>query len=487
MKALTLLPLLVLGACITVGPDYSQPEVAVPNTFRQDLGEWGPALGGAEATAINLVNWWAAFDDEVLAQLIERAVTENFDVHLAMSRIAEAEARLGVSKALRNPSLDLNAQYTRSGISENTQFGLFPGQKREQDSYQAGLAASWEVDLWGRAARSVEASSADLDMRVENLWAARVTLAGQVADAYLRLRELQLRTQLSQSNVEVLEQARKTAEVRYKAGLVQELDVLRASTDVESARAALPELRRLQAGVITELAILLAVQPGELYALLKVASGAATIPATAGRLGAQVPADLLRRRPDVRAKERMLAAETARIGVLTADLYPELNLLGSIGLQSEKPENLFKAGSVTHAIGPSLTMPLFSGGAIRENIQAQDERAKQALIEYESSVLTALHEVDGAATSIGWLAARLDATDRALAQAGLSLSRSETLYQEGLTTIDAVLDARRNLFGLQDTRAQIQSSLSRSYVDLFRALGGGWPVEDAPLPPKGEI
>jgi outer membrane protein, multidrug efflux system len=142
---------------------------------------------------------------------------------------------------------------------------------------------------------------------------------------------------------------------------------------------------------------------------------------------------------------------------------------------------------VTHAIGPSLTMPLFSGGAIRENIQAQDERAKQALIEYESSVLTALHEVDGAATSIGWLAARLDATDRALAQAGLSLSRSETLYQEGLTTIDAVLDARRNLFGLQDTRAQIQSSLSRSYVDLFRALGGGWPVEDAPLPPKGEI
>lgn len=475
MKALHSLPLIWLAACATVGPDYTEPEVTVPASFRQDLTQWGPALGGD--AVIDLANWWSAFEDPILSDLVERAIQGNYDLQIALSRIAEAEARLGVSRALKNPRLDANAEYTRSGISENTQFGLFPGQQRESDSYAAGLAATWEVDLWGRAARSIEASEADLDARVDQLWAAQVSLAGQVADAYMRLRELQLRTQLAQSNLDVLAESLDAAQARYDAGLVEELDVLRARTELESARAQLPELRRLQASVVTELGVLLATDPGALDDLLAAPAGERSVPVANGRLGDAVPADLLRRRPDVRAIERALAAETARIGVATADLYPEFTLFGSIGLQSEKPENLFEGGSLTHALGPRITMPLFSGGAIRANINAQDERAIQALAEYKASINAALHEVDGAATAIAWHATRVTATGRALEQAEFSLERSQALYREGLATIDAVLDARRELFQLQDTRAQAQANLSRAYVDLFRALGGGWPSE----------
>lgn len=473
MKPLAPLTLVWLAAaCATVGPDYAAPETEVPASFRQDLTAWGPQLGGEGA--LDLATWWRAFDDPVLADLVERALADNHDLHAALSRIAEAEARLGVSRALRRPRLDADASYTRSGISENTQFGLFPGQERESDSYDAGLTASWEVDLWGRAARGIEASEADLAARAFDLWAARVSLVGQVADAYLRLRELQVRVGLANDNVDVLKQSLEMSQARFDAGLVEELDVLRARTALESARATLPQLRGLQASVVTELGVLLAAEPGELDAL--VAGPASAVPTAGGQLGAQIPADLLRRRPDVRGLERTLAAETARIGVATADLYPELTLIGSIGLSSEKPENLLEGGSLIHQLGPRLTMPLFSSGAIRANIEAQDERAKQALIAYEAGVTLALHEVDGAATAIAWSAARLDAVERAIAEAERSLERSDALYKEGLSTIDAVLDARRELFSLEDARAQVRALLSRSYVDLFRALGGGWPA-----------
>lgn len=463
-------------ACTTVGPDYEAPAAALPASFHQEPSEVaaGPSLEGAEVV---LATWWTAFDDPVLTELIARALANNTDLRAAYARIAEAEAQLGVSRALNNPRLDLNADYTRTGITENSQFGLFPGQEREFDSYSLGLAASWELDLWGRAARSIEAAGAELDARAFELYAARVSLAGQVGDAYLRLRALQSRAEVARDDVEVLGEQLETARARYQAGLVQELDVLRASTALQSARATLPQISGLLAQVESELGLLLAAHPGELTELLAVSDEGVHVPTATARLGTQVPADLLRRRPDVRATERALAAETARIGVATADLYPELTLFGSIGLESEKPENLFESGSLVHQLGPRVSMPLFSSGAIRANIAAQDERANQALVAHEASVLAALHEVDAATSAIRWSRAELDALGRAREQAELSLERSRALYTEGLSTIDSVLEARRELVALADMRAQVAAALSRAHIDLFRALGGGWPGE----------
>jgi len=476
-KPFQLLPLglLFTAACTTmVGPDYEVPDAQLQESHRADLAALDALFGRSDAGVLDLGVWWASFDDPVLSGLIERSVIDNFDLRQTLSRIAEAEARLGISRSERGPRADFGAAYVRSGISENTQFGLFPGQKREQDSYSATLSASWEIDVWGKARRSIEAAEADLGARIEGLWAVRVSLAGQVADAYLRLRELQSRTDIANENVKVLAQSVDVVSARVQAGLVEELDLLRARTELESARANLPALASAEAAVVTELGLLLGAEPGELDELF--ATGASEIPSPVGRLGTQVPRDLLRRRPDVRMAERELAAQTARVGVATADLYPSFSLVGSLGLLSEKPENLLDGTSFTHSLSPAVNLPLFSGGAIRANIRVEDQRVDQALLAWESSVLAALHEVDGAATALRFEAQRLAALERAAAEATRSLERSRTLYREGLITIDAVLDARRALFAIEDTRAQSRGSLARAHVDLYRALGGGWPA-----------
>ena len=480
MKRLPLI--LILGAmgCTAVGPDYEAPEVSLPAEHHAALSDIDALFGRDHDDPLDLATWWRAFEDPVLSELIERATNRNLDLRQALSRIAEAEAVLGVSRALDGPSAEAGASYMRTGVSENTQFGLFPGQDRESDDYQLYASASWEVDLWGRAQRSIEAAEADLGARVEGLWSVRVSLAGQIADAYLRLRELQVRTRVAVDDIAVLEERVETIRARVDAGLVQELDLLRASTELETARANLPTLERMQSAITTELALLGSVEPGQLTDLLAVPDGTAmTIPNPVGRLGSQVPADLLRRRPDVRAAERQLAAQTARVGIATADLYPSLSLTGVLGLQSFLPENLLEGPSVTHAVGPSVTMPLFSGGGLRSNIAIQDARVDQAMLTYESNVLAALHEVDGAATGIALESRRLKALDRAEAEATRSLATSSTLYDEGLSNLDAVLDARRALLAIQDAQTQASTSVARAHVALYRALGGGWPG-DAP-------
>jgi NodT family efflux transporter outer membrane factor (OMF) lipoprotein len=478
VKQISFLLCLVAAGCATVGPDYQAPEVELAATHRADLENLPGLFGSEESDPVALSTWWSAFQDPVLTGLVERAVVENFDLRQAIARVMEAEARLGVSRASAGPRADVSGAFRRSGISENTQFGLFPGQARESNDHQVSLNASWEIDLWGKARRSIEAAEADLAAGVEGIWAVRVSLAGQVADAYLRLRELQLRVQIAQGSVEVLERGVATAQARYDAGLVQELDLLRARTDLESARAILPELEQAKQSVLTELCLLTSVEPGQLDALLALPDDApVSVPTPDGRLGVQVPSDLLRRRPDVRTAERELAAQTARVGVATADLYPSFSLTGSIGFQAERSGNLFKDGSFIHGYGPSLSLPLFSGGGLRANIDGEDARVGQALLAYEKLVLTALHEVDSAATGIALGSLRLEALEAAVSQAKESLDRSRILYREGLANIDAVLDSRRALFQLEDAATQARAGLSRAHVTLYRTLGGGWPVE----------
>ncbi|MFT6714983.1 MAG: multidrug efflux system outer membrane protein, partial [Planctomycetota bacterium] len=416
MKSLPTVLLLGLLGCTTVGPDYEAPKLLLPEQHNTDFSEFHSLLGRYQIDPLDLAVWWSAFQDPVLDELIAGAVSENLDLRQALARIAEAEAVLGVSQSLDGPRADFSGSYRRSGISKNTQFGLFPGQDRNSDDYQAALSASWELDLWGRAKRSVEAAEADLGARVEGLWSVRVSIAGQVADAYLRLREIQVRLQVAEASLEVLERSVETTRARTEAGLVQELDLLRARTELESSRASLPELRRLQASIVTELGLLCGMEPGRLNHLLTASeTGAVAIPSPGARLSATVPADLLRRRPDVRTAERELAAQTARVGIATADLYPSFSIGGSLGLQSASLSDLIKDTSVTHGFGPSVSVPLFSGGGLRANIAAADARVEQALINYESNVLLALHEVDRAATGIQYEASRLSALGGAAA------------------------------------------------------------------------
>ena len=476
---------LVLTACTTVGPDYQAPAPELPDAHPADLASvTGPTAAdlGQPMPDLDLVAWWTAFDDPLLTELVERATAGNLDLAGALARIAETEAVLGVERAAAGPRADLSAAYARTGVSENTQFGLFPGQSRESDAWTVGLGASWELDLWGKNERRIEAAAATYEAELENLAAVRVSLVAQVGDAYLRLRELQRRRAIAVVNLDALERGLETAEVRHGAGLVEELDVLRARTELESSRAVLPGLDRATSGVVTELELLAGLEPGSLAAELAPAEARPTIPSPRGRVADQVPVDLLRRRPDLRAAERSLAAQTARVGVAEAELYPSLSLAGSLGLESELLENLPKATSVTHALTPSLSLPLFSGGGLRANVRAADARVEQALVAYETTLLAALHEVDTAARGIAYEGARLDALDEAQASAAETLERSNVLYREGLATIDAVLDARRALYAIEDSRAEAEAAAARAHVDLYRALGGGWsaPAKEEP-------
>ena len=466
------LPLL-FTACISVGPEYKEPALELPGVHTADL----TALAGADAAEeeLDLISWWSAFEDPVLTELIERATEQNFDLRAASARVSEAEAVLGVERAKSGPSASLSAAYTRSGISENTQFGLFPGQERESNNHTAGLGASWEIDFWGRTRRTIEAADAELESRLDDYSAARVSLAAQVADAYLRLREMQRREWIARENIVALARSLETSDARFQAGLTEELDVFRARTELESARAVLPEAARGRASAATEIEILLGIEPGTLDRLLGGPPNARpVVPFPNGQIATQVPTDLLRRRPDLRSAERQLAAQTARVGIATAALYPSFTLLGNIGFQAENLGNLLDDGSATHSFGPSISMPFFSGGGLRANIRAADARVEQALVEYERTVLLALHEVDSAAAGIGFEQTRLAALERARGEAESSLDRSTTLYSEGLISLDAVLDARRALFGIEDSHAQARSAASRAHVDLYRALGGGW-------------
>ncbi|MEZ5973942.1 MAG: efflux transporter outer membrane subunit [Planctomycetota bacterium] len=476
MKYLNWMALVLLPACKVVGPDYQAPEPELPVAFLADPTSLPSDRSGLEPS-VDLAQWWRVFGDELLDELVERAQRDNMDLRMALARISEAESRLGVTRALRRPRLEGNAHYQRSGISKNTEFGLFPGQPRETDEYVAALSASWELDLWGQAKRRIEADAAGLEARGDDLWAVQVSLTGQVADAYLRLREVQARRVLAREQVAVLEQSVQTAQARFEAGLVQELDVLRARTEWRGAQAALPELDRLEINLISEIEVLLQAQPGTLEARLQVADGAEVVlPEPQAGLDAVVPADLLRRRPDIRSAERALAAQTALVGVAEADLYPSLSLTGNLGLLSAKPENLFEGGSLFHSVGPQLTMPLFSGGALRDQVAVEEARVEAAWAQYEGLVNRALHEVVNACrgTRLEW--ERLGALRQAVDQSGVSLERAQVLYREGLSTIDGVLDARRARNGLQDREVQARIAWARAHVDLYRALGGGWPV-----------
>ncbi|MFT4541292.1 MAG: multidrug efflux system outer membrane protein [Planctomycetota bacterium] len=465
----------LMTACLNVGPDYEAPLIELPEAHASDLASIDESQSMADGE-IDLVTWWSTFEDPLLTELIERAAATNFDLRAAVARVSEVEAVLGVERAKQGPRANLSAAYTRSGISKNTQFGLFPGQDRESNDHTAGIGASWEIDIWGRSRRMVEAANAELEARLDNHAAVRVSMAARVADAYLRLREMQSREAIALENIDVLVQSLGTTSARFEAGLIEELDVFRARTELETARSLLPEAQRGRAGAATEIELLLGVEPASLAELLALAPDArTTIPSPHGRLGEQIPADLLRRRPDLRSAERTLAAQTARVGIATAALYPSFTLLGDIGLQSETLGKLFDSGSGTHRFGPSFSMPFLSGGGLRAKIRVADALVEQALVSYESTVLIALHEVDSAANGIGFESARVAALERAQREAEASLVRSKTLYDEGLTSLDAVLDARRALFGIQDSHAQARSASARAYVDLYRALGGGWP------------
>jgi multidrug efflux system outer membrane protein len=481
--ALTVLPL----GC-TVGPQFKRPTPSVP-------AQWSSSSTAPAAQPTSTVNtgaadlstWWAEFNDPGLSSLIERSRASSLDLRAAVLRINESRAEHDVSAAGFWPTVSANASYTRQRISETTPNGAiftqfnsvnipgFPSVRlpNPYSQYQLGLGASWEPDLFGRVRRSVEAANADLRASVEDQRAVLVSLDSDVARAYIDLRGAQLRKSVAEASLGTQSEVLDLTRQRQAVGLTTDLDVENAAAEVNTTQAQLPVLDLQITQDINLLSKLMGREPDALRAEL---DETRAVPPVPPQIPIGLPADLARRRPDIREAEQKLHAATARIGVAVADLFPRLTLSAQGGLQSQSTSNLLEWASRFGSIGPTLELPVFDRGRWA-TIRVQDVRAKEAALDYERTVLSALHEVENALAAY-----RADQDRRAQLDAGVAHSRdaltlARQRYESGVANFIVVLDAERTLQQNEMSLAESVTSVSTDLVALYRTLGGSAPTD----------
>jgi NodT family efflux transporter outer membrane factor (OMF) lipoprotein len=334
-----------------------------------------------------------------------------------------------------------------------------------------GVDASWEIDVFGRIRRAVEASNAELAAAVEDYHDTRVILLAEVAATYVDLRTAQLRLAYARENAEIQRGSLRLTTDRNRAGLVPDLDVRQAELGLAGTEAAIPSLEQQEREAIHRLSVLQGRPPGDLAAELLAVR---PIPQPPERVLVGAPADLLRRRPDIRAAERRVAAQTARIGVATADLYPRFSLLGSFSFDALDAAKLFTGDAAAFSVGPAVRWNLFDGGRVRALIAAEEVRAQQSVTRYESTVLRALEETENAIVAFEREQERRDLLRRAVTAAAEALDLVRTLYRIGLTDFQNVLDTQRSLTVQQDELAVSEGLVTLNLIRIYRALGGGW-------------
>lgn len=452
-----------LAGC-TVGPDYVAPESSTSPAWNSELKD---GLIGQPTDPNLLASWWTTLDDPQLSGLIERAVAGNLDLKNTQARVRQARAARGVAKAGLLPTVSLNGSDTWS----HSRGEMGTGETTELHS--AGFDAGWELDLFGGTRRSIEAADADLQASREDLNDTLVTLLSEVALNYVEVRIYQAQLAATQTSLEAQEQTYQLTSWQSQAGLSDELAVHQARYNLESTRSQIPSLRSGLDEAMNRIAVLLGEQPGSLH---KELAAPGSVPVCAKEVAVGVPADALRQRPDVRRAERELAAQTARVGVATADLYPRFSLTGSIGMQAL---SLVSDTSSTLSGGPQVTWAIFDGGAIRRNIEVQSALQEQYLIQYESAILAALEEVENALTSYVNEQHRRQALQDAAQAAQDAADLAEYEYQAGLTDFGDVLDAQRSLLSFQNELAQSNGAVTSNLIRLYKALGGGWTCLDS--------
>jgi len=451
--------LLALSAC-AVGPNYHEPKTApakLVNAQSDNFVQQDPE--GA---------WWQQFDDAELDSLIHRALAQNLDLRVAYDRVREARAVFGGDKLDFAPHVPLQAAYA----SSDEQFPGFGTQRYKATSYSLGFDASWEIDLFGHVRRTVEAARDDLNAQQEDLRDAQIAVSAEVARWYYELRGSQKRLQVAHDNLDSARQTFDLTQVRYSEGRVAELDVQRARARFAATDADIPALELAQQQASYRLDVLLGLRPGTLDSELV----AKEVQTYAKQLPIGDPTQLLRRRPDVRAAERRLAAATARVGVATADLFPRVNVQGFIGFLSGDFSHLFSTSAGTDArawsVTPSVSWAAFDFGTVQARLHVSRAQADAAAADYEKAVLNALEDAEislsaygHAQTQLKSLAEQSDAARRAAALAELQ-------YREGLVDFLTLLDAQRTQLEAEDALAQSQTQVNIDVLAVYKAMGG---------------
>jgi multidrug efflux system outer membrane protein len=452
---------LLLAGC-AVGPDYTSPELALPTRFAAAP----PANAVDEA---QLAQWWRTFDDPLLCSLIDRALGANLELREVLARIDAARALRGQAAAARLPRADAAGSARRQRLSENALFA--PPVVQTRPVYELGFDSSWELDLFGRVQRSIEAAEAELARQRALGQDVRVRLAAEVARTYVEHRTAAARARLATTATELAATAAELSRSRATAGVIAAFDVDRAEVRHASAAAVGPEFESAMQDAVHRLAVLLGLPPAALHDELRAAQSPHRNP---GPIAIGVPAELLRRRPDVAAAEHDLATQSARIGVATAELYPSLSLTGQFAFSSTSTGNLLDASSRTFAFGPAIQLPLFRGGALRARLAAAEAECRAALARYEHTVLQACAEVESGATAVASTHEQQLRRAMAVAAQRRCVEQARALHAQGVVDFGEVLDAERLLTQELDAEAVAEAARWQARIALFKALGGGW-------------
>jgi NodT family efflux transporter outer membrane factor (OMF) lipoprotein len=477
----------LLAGC-AAAPAYAPPQVSQPATF---MG--GAALdsrAGPEAT-VDLVNWWRSFDDPLLASLVERALEQNLDLQQASARVVQARAALRHANADLLPSGQVSGQWTETYQSLESAQGriasALPGFEREVQGYELNLGASWELDLFGGKDATRDAARADWQASAAAATAARLAVAAQTADTYIAIRSLQAQLDVARGQQEAQRRLADLVALRHSKGLAAEMQLHQARGALAQVSAAVPELEQSLDSAMNALDVLLGLQPGSTRLEL---AAEAPIPAPPVVTSAGGPAELLRRRPDIIAAERTLAASNDRIGVAMSEYYPKFSLAGLLSTTTMGFGGLF-SGDATQASGIlGLRWRLFDFGRVDAEIAAARGRNAEALAAYRLTVLRASEDVENAFSSL----AKQQARAQILVEGGSSLTRARAssfaAYQSGVSSLLEVLVADQRLLENRDAEIQAKAAAARAAVASFRALGGGWDAEASfaarpePVPPE---
>ena len=452
----------LLNAC-AVGPDYKPPATDVIPTFSHAAHQEFSAQGVEVA-------WWKLFNDKLLTELVAQTLQHNRDLKIADANLREARALYMETGLNLAPAITAHANYTeqkRSTAALNNR-AFVP---RELKLYNTGFDAFWEIDFFGRVRRNVAAGSNEVEAEEASLRDLSVSLVAEVARNYFELRGLQNQLAVAKKNIQNQSQTLEITRVRLESGRGTELDTSRASAQLDSTRAIIPTLDRSVYRAIHRLGILTGQLPGALTAKL---SAPAPLPKSPATIRIGKPAELLRRRPDIRVAERTLAASTERIGVATADLFPRVSFVGTIALEANNVPGLGAGGSDAYSVGPRISWAALDLGRVYARIKAADAHAEAGLAQYEQAVLNALEETENALVNYNRERTRRDL----LISAALASENADKLahlrFEEGVADFLTVLDTELRLLQDQELLAQSETATATALVAVYKALGGGW-------------
>jgi multidrug efflux system outer membrane protein len=461
LSALT--AVLLFGGCTAVGPDFQRPEVPWLAGWTSGSLDSLAAEQRGKAKA-QIEEWWRNFNDPVLERMVAEAQRVNPDVRTAGMRILEARAQLMIAGSLLYPQQQqvTGSVLRRGGVR-------LPGRNVAFTAYNAGFSLGWEIDFWGKFRRSIESADAGYFASIAQYDDLQVLMAAQVASSYCAIRAIELQLKIAQENAKLQKRSVEITEQLFKHGNESELDTQQAKAEYLATLATIPQLEGSLRQNQNALGVLLARPPGPLPAL---AEGKKTIPLAELGVIVDLPADLLRRRPDVRAVEMQLAAQSSQIGVAEAAFYPSIALLGSLGLSASSLAG--SPSTLAYGIGPNLVWNVFDHGQLTGQVLVQDARFQQLYEQYQAAILTAAREVDDAAVGFGTNRAQIPILKDAVKAAQRSLGIANIQYQDGISDFQRVLDAQRTLFSQQEVLVSTISNATLSLIALYKAMGGGW-------------